>query len=420
MDKIIDRFRVTLLDGSLSKQIDDLLQHETNLMNQTPLAVNKLTWAMNLKLQEVEVDRLTNICRETCGNWKFRPNASADCITALAGVGVELTRVTEKGNTQCDKEVLESVQDRHPLVGQIMDARNAISILSQLKKWEEFANAGKVQCTWDQNGTPMGRYTAAAPNLQNRVVPIRETIEAEEGSTFLSIDLGQAEYITWAGLSGDEAMSEAVRQGVDIHTLMGEAVLEANPTLDLHGETPRQFGKTINFAMLYRMKAKTLAQKLGVTIEVAVAIQEAYFAKAKQAHAYETEYVDGCRETGQTTTKLGRRRDMPILRIAERGELHEAEKTAWHHHVCGTTAELLKYKTLKTLQAVAKAGYKSTQVRVALNMHDELILMVKDDVLEQVRPLVEKAFGEAGNQFDWYLPYPMTVKVGKSWKEISK
>lgn len=420
MDTKIERFQVTLPEGSVSQQIDKVLQPITNLMNQTTLRVNKVTWEQNLIKQQTEVDRLTDICRTTSGNWKFRPNSSADCIKALEEVGIVLTRTTDKGNIQCDKEVLESVQGRHPLVGQIMDARNAISVLSQLKKWEEFANRGSVQCTWDQNGTPMGRYTSAEPNLQNRVVPIRETIEAQEGTTFLSFDLGQAEYVTWAALSRDQAMGEAIRSGKDIHQAMGEAILEANPGLDLHGETSRSLGKTVNFAILYRMKVGTLAQKLGVSGEVAQKIMDTWFAKARVAKQYEDEFLDIARDRGFTQTKFGRRREMPILRIAARGELSEAEKTCWHHHVAGSAAELLKYKTLKTLKALGQAGFDHSQVKVAINLHDEVILMVRDDVLDQVRLVARKAFEEAGIKWEWYLPYSVTELVGKTWKSVSK
>lgn len=419
MDTRIEQFQVTLPEGSPSQKIDTALQPITDRMNQTPLRVNARTWMENTRLQEAEVERLTGICRQTCGSPKFRPNASADCIAEFKKLGIELTRETPKGGIQCDKEVLESIQDRHPLVGQVMDARNAMAILSQLKKWKEFADAGLVQCVWDQNGTPMGRYTSQGPNLQNRVVPIRETIESQEGWSFLSMDLGAAEYVTWAALSGDPEMSRCFKEGQDVHQMMGEAVLAANPTLDLHGETVRQFGKTINFAILYKMRPATLAQKLGVTFETAVEIQEAYFVKAAVAHQYEIDYLDTARETGQTTTKFGRRRDMPILYLGKRGELADAEKTAWHHHICGTTAEVLKLKTIKTMVVLSKAGFGSDVV-VCVNLHDEVILGVRDSVMGQVQPLAVEAFTKAGSELPWYLPYSVTVKVGKSWKEVSK
>lgn len=419
MDTKIEKFKVRLPAGSLSQKIDANLQSITSEMNRTPLRVNHKTWVENRKKQvQVVLEKLA-ICCQTCGNPAFMPNSSANCVKEITKLGIELNRTTKGGAISCNKEVLESIQGRHPLIGQIMDARHAISTLSQLQKWEEYAVAGSVQCTWDQNGTPMGRYTAAGPNLQNRVVPIRETVEPWEGWSFLSLDLGTAEYVTWGALSGDPVMKDCFEAGQDFHSLMGEAVLELNPGLDLHQETSRSFGKTINFAILYRMMARTLASKLGVPIEVAASLISAYFTKVKVAHDYEENYMRIARDTQSAQTKFGRTREIPELKSSNKSGQHEAEKTAWHHHVCGTTAEILKLKTLRVMKAMEDLGLAGECVKVALNMHDELILMVRDDQLETVVPAVVKVF-EAKEPWDWSLPYRVVAKVGKNWLETSK
>jgi len=332
-------------------------------------------------------------------------------------MGLPVQRVNKKsGAPACDKPTLEALAAMgEPLPAKISEAREARAKLSQLEKWEEFAKAGEVQCVWNQLGTPHGRYSCEGPNLQNRIVEIRETVEAPEGSVFLSYDLGQAEYVTWGSLSKDPVLIDALTiDGVDFHAKMFEAVKKLVP--ELPSDEPRKRGKTINFALLYLMQDFTLAKKLGVDIKVARDILQAYDDRATVAAEYKQRMIKSITSSGTSFTHFGRTRELSAIKTAKGGRLHELQKTLWHHHNAGTAAELLKIKQVKTWKEIRR-NWDVDEVRLSLQMHDELIFTVKQSVLAEVQevllPIMEAAV-------PGFLPFPIDERAGRNWRDISK
>lgn len=415
----LPEFSVILPAGSKSLEIENELEPITAELNATPLVVNAEIAARNKDRMEKELERLNAECRALAGWPEFRPNASADCIEVFnVQRGLPVQRVSKKtGTPAMDKETLTvfaALGD--DLAEKVIEAREARSKLSQLESWEEFADAGSVQASWNQLGTPHGRYSCDSPNLQNRITEIRESVEPPSGYSFLSLDLGQAEYVTWASLSGDPTLTAAFGAGKDFHEQMGQEICDAAPDVD-RTTNFRKFGKTINFALLYRMQAFVLAKRLGVSTEQAEQIMEAYAKRAPIAVAYMARTVQEFQRTGKATTKFGRERYLPEVRTATRGKLHEITKTLWHHHNAGTAAELLKIKQIKTWKALRRAGYTPEQVRLGLQMHDEIILIVRDDVLAEVEQIAREKFEEI---IPGFLPFRVDVRRGKNWLQISK
>lgn len=415
----VERFNVLIPANSNSSAIECAIAPITEEMNRTPLIVNADTWKVNVEAKRIEVDEKVELCRQEVGNPKFRPNATADCVEVfLKQRGLPLGRLTTRGAQSMSKDVIEVfAQIGDKLAPLVLDARTAMAEKSQLEKWEPYARAGYVQATWNSLGTPMGRYTSAGPSVQNRIVPIRETIEAPTNWKFMSWDLGAAEYVTWASLSGDPVLGAIFKAGRDVHSEMIEMLQAAIPDLDLHGAEPRKFGKTCNFALCYLMQDWAFSNKLGVSKTEAGKIIQFYKEQAKVAVKYIQEILGEARRTGWVKTHFGRMRHIPILKAARAAELHEAEKTAWHHVNCGTTAEVVKVKTIRAIKALESAGLYPLKVKMALQMHDEIILQVADEDVAQVQAIVDEAFARPIAEF---LPYKVTTKTGQTWKDVSK
>jgi len=414
----IPKFNVTLPVGSNSLRIEEELGPSTLEMNSTPLQVNEETWRKNITAATRERDRLFGEAKSRSGNPDFRANAPSDCVKEFFEKrGLPPQRINKNSGTPaCDKETLQALAAMgDELAPIVLEAREAQSRLSQLEKWEEFALAGEVQCNWNQLGTPHGRYSCDSPNLQNRIIEIRETIEAPTGFKFLSLDLGQAEYVTWASLSQDPTLIKAFADDKDFHTQMFEEVKAAAPNLDFHGEE-RKAGKTINFALLYLMQPFVLAKKLGITEAEAREIIQAYEERAPIATEYKKRVIREFKKTGVSITKFGRVRELKEIMSAKRGQLHQLTKTLWHHHNAGTAAEILKIKQVKAWKAIRRA-FSVEDARLALQMHDEVIFLVKDEFLEQATELAKAAFAE---RIPGFLPFKVDVRTGRNWREISK
>jgi DNA polymerase-1 len=386
-------------------------------MNHYPLRVNKSTWERNFKAAQESADFLREFCCYLTNDDYFRPNSTADCAKALfTNRGVVPTKLSKAtGLPLTDKDTLAELVNNggDVLAETVIDARSAISRLGQLRTWKGFADRGFVQTTWDSLGTPQGRYASAVPNLCNRIDPIRDTIEADEGCSFLSIDNNQSEYVTWSSLSGDVSLSEAFLTGKDFHLETARLIREAIPNWVPSEDDERQAGKTINFALCYLMKVHTLARKLGCSAEVASKIVKVYQARAETAVAYIQKTLSVAKEVGYVETFYGRRRYcQEYQQLNGSREAHEIEKTLWNHQNSGTSAELVKQKQLKTWVALRQAAFTAADARIAINEYDEILLHVRDSLLEEVRQMVKEIWETPEKGF---LPFRVGIKSAKTW-----
>lgn len=400
-----------------SAELEERLKPITAELNAHPLRVNTLTWVVNREAAEETAHFHIELCHYLADWDGLRPNSPADCGKCLfIDRGFKAKTISKKsGRPSTSKDVLQELSNGgDSLAGAIIDARSAITRWGQLKAWRPYAEAGQVQSLWNSLGTPHGRYTSEGPCLNNRISEIRETIEPDDGYTFLSLDLSQAEYSTWASLSGDLVLGEMFLAGRDFHLEMAQAVKEEVPAWD-YGPDLRQAGKTLNFALLYRMQPPTLAKKLNCSIETAIRITKAYHQKARTGSRYIRRVLDMARRTGYVETFYGRRRYCPELQngISER-ETHEIEKTCWNHHVAGSAAEFLKWRQVHAWESLRKEGLTTDHVRLSLQMYDQLVWTVRNDVLKEVQQLIEDVWTwkEPG-----FLPFKSEIKLGQNWRE---
>jgi DNA polymerase I-like protein with 3'-5' exonuclease and polymerase domains len=386
-----------------SAELERRLEPITAELNQFPLRVNKTKWQENYDAADYLAGCLTQYCQYLALNDDFRPNSPADCRRAL---GVVAT----------DKDTLTGlVNSGSPLAEAILDARSAIACQSQLRKWGIFAGVGFVQPLWDSMGTPHGRYTCEGPCLTNRIRPIRQTITADPGFTFLSLDKSQAEYVVWASLSGDLVLSELFLAGRDFHQEMAETVLALVPDWDLRGQEPRQAGKTLNFCLLYLMMPYTLGIQLGCSQAVARKIIKSYYKRARTGVRYIHKVLEDAHNRGFVETYFGRRRYCPEYHDAGTRAVHEVEKTLWSHHNAGSAAEVVKMKQCDIWEMLRRERFTAEHVRLSLNMFDQLIWSVRDDLLNDVKPIVEEIWNR---RVPGFLPFRSQIKTGKDWGSL--
>jgi DNA polymerase I len=265
-------------------------------------------------------------------------------------------------------------------------------------------------------GTPHGRYTSDSPCLNNRIPFIRETIEPVPGHSFLSMDLGQAEYCTWASLSGDEVLGHAFRTGRDFHTDMALRIKTQVP--QWNPEDLRAGGKLVNFSILYQMTPFALARKLGCSSETATAIIDAYYSRVPVAAMYIQDVLARAEELGFVETFFGRRRYCPEYKLTiNKREQHEIEKSLWSHVNAGSAAEVTKQKQLRVWETLRRIGLTTDHVRLVIQNYDECIWAVRDDVLGEVKEIAEEQWTQREPGF---LSFQSTIQTGKTWGEVSK
>lgn len=324
---------------------------------------------------------------------------------------------TASGLYSTSADVLESLKGKHPIVDWILEYRE----LSKLKSTyvdtlplEVNPRSGRVHTSYNQTGTVTGRIASSDPNLQN--IPtrtdqghrVREGFVAAPGCMLLSVDYSQIELRIAAHMSGDKAMLQAFRDGIDIHTATAAAV--NGVSIDQVTKDQRRAAKAINFGLIYGMGAFSLSQTLGVTLSEAENFIKAYFNQFPQVKVF----LDNLRKLATTQeyveTMLGRRRYFPGLATQSNVVMRQREeREAINAPIQGTAADIIKLAMLKIPSALQKAGLAG---KLILQVHDELVLECPHLELEQTALIVQH---EMENAFTLDIPLTTEARVGKNW-----
>ncbi len=232
------------------------------------------------------------------------------------------------------------------------------------------------------------------PNLQNIPIKtelgrnIRNAFVAEEGYSFVSFDYSQIELRVAAILSDDEKLLEIFRNGEDVHTAVASQVFGV--PFDKVDKEMRRKAKVINFGILYGMGVNALKQNLGGTREEAQIFYNEYFAKFEGISKYLDRIRAEATRKGYTETLFGRRRyvegiqsKIPYIRSA-------AERMAINAPIQGTaTGDIMKL-AMKAIAQFIKDKKLGKDVRMLLQIHDELVFEIKKEKVNTVMPEIKK------------------------------
>jgi len=272
---------------------------------------------------------------------------------------------------------------------------------------------GRIHTTFNQTVAATGRLSSSNPNLQN--IPVRTTLGREirkgfvpeEGYVFLSVDYSQIELRVLAHLSGDPAFVEAFRADRDIHRETAARIFGVQPGAVSAGM--RDQAKTINFATIYGQGPVALAGQLGISRAQADEFITSYFERFAGVRRYLDEMKDQARENGYVETLLGRRRYIPEIRSRNPGVRGFGERLATNSPIQGTAADMIKIAMIR-LHDRLSAG--ESGARMLLQVHDELLLEVPEDAVDEVSQAVRE---EMEGAIDLNVPLKVDVGVGKSW-----
>ena len=267
---------------------------------------------------------------------------------------------------------------------------------------------GFIRASYWQLGTETGRMSCSDPNLQQvpRDSQFREAVVAPEGWVLIDADFSQMELRLAAVVAKDETMMQAFQAGKDLHTATAEAI-----------GCDRQIAKSANFGLLYGSGAKGLSN-YAAGMGVRLSEDEA----AKVRTAWLTEY-SGIAKWHKTLSKqadnTARSSVMPELRIPVTqmrrklfGDMNRLTIRA-NSPVQGAGAAILKC-ALGTLWTHLQ-GREDAKLCGAV--HDELLLLVREDVQDEWKHLVKQSMEAAEAKWLGDVPAVADVNVGRTWAE---
>ncbi|MBB3226133.1 DNA polymerase-1 [Luteibacter sp. Sphag1AF] len=324
---------------------------------------------------------------------------------------------TPTGQPSTNEEAMEAIADAHELPRILLDYRGLAKLRSTYTdKLAGIVNprTGRVHTSYHQGAVATGRISSSDPNLQNIPVRteegrrIRQAFVAPEGWVVMAADYSQIELRIMAHLSADEGLMRAFREGGDVHRATAAEVFGVTP--DQVTTDQRRAAKAINFGLMYGMSAFGLARQLGVDRGEASDYMGRYFSRYPGVRAFMDATRDQAHRDGYVETLFGRR--LYLENLTSRNQAHRAgaERAAVNAPMQGTAADIIK----RAMIAVAAWIEPRDDVRMLMQVHDELVFEVRADAVEAVREGVRQHMSTAA---ELHVPLVVDIGVGKNWDE---
>ena len=324
-----------------------------------------------------------------------------------------------KGQFSTDEATLLAIADRHPIVDEILEFRAVKKLLSTyIEPFPSFVSPvdGRVHTTFNQALTATGRLSSSNPNLQN--IPVRTDRGKEIRKAFVpgtpdgvivSADYSQIELRIMAHLSGDEHLTQAFRDGVDVHAATASKIFGI-PVSEVTREQ-RGMAKTANFGIMYGISTFGLAQRLHLPRTAAKELIEGYFASFPSIRSFIDGSIAFAREHGYVETLFGRRRYLPDIQARNATVRALAERNAVNAPIQGTSADIIKLAMIGVAARMKEQGLRSKMV---LQIHDELLF---DAVPEEVPALKQLVTDVMEHVIALSVPLTVECSSGINWLE---
>ncbi|MCE0852723.1 MULTISPECIES: DNA polymerase I [Pseudomonas] len=334
-------------------------------------------------------------------------------------LGMPVLSKTTKGQPSTAEAVLDELAEQgYPLPEVLMQYRS----LSKLKSTytdklpgQINPRTGRIHTSYQQAVAATGRLSSSDPNLQNIPIRtaegrrIRQAFVASPGYKLLAADYSQIELRIMAHLAKDEGLLHAFRNNLDVHRATAAEVFGV--ALEDVSTDQRRSAKAINFGLIYGMSAFGLAKQIGVDRKQSQDYIDRYFARYPGVLAYMERTRAQAAEQGFVETLFGRRLYLPDINAKNPALRKGAERTAINAPMQGTAADIIKRAMVNVDNWLSESGLDA---RVILQVHDELVLEVREDLVELVKDEIRQHMSKAAK-----LDVPLLVEagIGANWDE---
>ena len=327
-----------------------------------------------------------------------------------------VVKKTPGGQPSTDESVLQELANQYELPKILLEHRTLAKLKSTYTDslpQQISAKTGRVHTSFHQAVTSTGRLSSADPNLQNIPIKtdegrlIRTAFVAPKGYQLLAVDYSQIELRIMAHLSEDNGLISAFENGEDIHSVTAAEVF-AEPGEEVTPEQ-RRGAKAINFGLIYGMSAFGLSKALNISRPVAADYIDSYFHKYPGVKLYMERTKELAKEKGFVETFFGRRLYLPGIHSGR--SRMAAERAAINAPMQGTAADIMKIAMIDIHKWLASSKFDA---RMIMQVHDEVILEVKDQDTAEVEKKVSEIMQDAAK-----LRVPLEVESGiaKNWGE---
>lgn len=402
-----------------------------DLMRQVELPLIPVLVDMEVAGVRIDIPYLKNLSKEfgeTLKEMEIRIHASAGepfninspkqlgeiLFGKLGMTGVKKT----KTGLSTSLDVLEELAVQHELPRLILDYRSIFKLKSTyVDSLTNLVNpeTGRIHTSYNQAVAATGRLSSSDPNLQNIPIrtgegrKIRHAFIPDDGYRYVAADYSQIELRIVAHISGDERLKEAFSAGEDIHAITAASIFGCSPAQVV--PDMRRRAKEINFGIIYGMGPYKLAGRIGVGLKMARQYLEDYYRTYAGVKRYMEELPERAKQDGFVTTILGRKRFLPDLNNPNKIAQQAAKRMAVNTTIQGSAADIMKLAMIRVHRAIEE---KAIPARMILQVHDELVLEVREDAAKDAAALLKM---EMEGVYPLSVPLIVDTAIGKNWDE---
>jgi len=333
-------------------------------------------------------------------------------------ISTDNIKKTKTGFSTAEDELIK-LRERHPIIPLLQDYRELSKLQSTyLQALPKMINpqTKRIHTNFNQTIAATGRLSSNEPNLQNIPVKteegqkIRTAFIAEPGWKLVAFDYSQIELRLAAHMSQDQKMIEAFQAGSDIHAATAAAI--NGVSLNQVTGKMRREAKAINFGILYGQGPHGLSQGAGISYAEANDFIKKYFFAYPGVKAMMNNFITTAQEKGYAETLLGRKRPLPERSSSVPMIRKSAERMAINTPLQGTAADIIKLAMISISDWLAS---RENDVRLLLQVHDELIFEIKEDKIDEYSPVIKSIMEKP---LALKVLVVVDMKIGQDWGSL--
>lgn len=323
-----------------------------------------------------------------------------------------------KSGYSTDISVLNKLKKIHPIINKIIDYRTYSKLKSTyfegLKSSVELKGDSRIHTIYQQALTKTGRLSSKEPNLQNLPIKtdigrsLRKVFIAKENAKLLSLDYSQIELRVVAELANVSNLKQAFKDDQDIHIETAKKIFDKQDISDQE----RRIAKAINFSIIYGKTTWGLSEELDISPKEAEKFINTYFENYPEIKSYTDHQIDFAKEHGYVETLMHRKTFIPEISSKNYQTRQFGKRIAMNAPIQGSAADILKLAMVKIAQVFED---KNIQSKIILQIHDEIVLEVLDEELEQVSQITKNVME---NILDFDTPLQVHYAHGQNLYEV--
>ena len=225
-------------------------------------------------------------------------------------------------------------------------------------------------------------------------------------------DYSQIELRILAHLADDQAMIDAFKHDLDIHTITASQVFGIPEGM----VTPlmRSRAKAVNFGIVYGISAFSLAKDIGVLRKDAQTYIDNYLSHYAGVREYMRETIEAAKRDKFVETIFGRKRYLPEIAATNFNLRSFGERVARNMPIQGSAADIIK---IAMINVSRKLKERKLTAKLILQVHDELIVEAPEGEALEVAALLKAEMEGAATL---KVPLVAEANIGKTWYDAKQ